>query len=87
MAKHLVSQRLAACVNVLGPIQSIYRWQGKVEEASEALLLIKTEKRLFGRLKSALLRKHPYTTPEIMAIPVAAGEPNYLNWIRASLVR
>lgn len=87
IAQGLVSQRLAACVNIIGGVRSLFRWQGKVESASEQLLVIKTERRLFRRLQAAIKASHPYQVPEIIALPIIAGDSDYLLWIRQSLSR
>ena len=81
IADSLVTQEVAACVNVLAECASVYRWQGKVERASEVPLLIKTTRAAYPRLESALRKLHPYELPEIIALPVSGGLPEYLNWI------
>jgi periplasmic divalent cation tolerance protein len=81
IADTLVTEGVAACVNVLGECASVYRWQGKVERASEVPLLIKTTRAAYPRLESALRELHPYELPEIIALPVSAGLPEYLNWV------
>jgi periplasmic divalent cation tolerance protein len=85
LARLLVEQRLAACVNVVGGVRSFYRWKGAVEEASERLLVIKTSRALFPALKAALEAAHSYETPEALALPVLDGAANYLNWLEESL--
>jgi periplasmic divalent cation tolerance protein len=86
IAKTVVDARLAACVNILGaPIESIYRWKGEVETASEFLLVMKTTKARFAKLRDAVLKAHSYDVPEIIALPITAGSPNYLEWIAASV--
>ena len=78
--------RLAACVNILpGAVTSIYRWKGKVESASERLLLIKTSKKQLAKLRAAVVRMHSYDVPEFIALPIAAGSPAYLDWIEENL--
>lgn len=77
----LIEGRLAACVNVLPPIQSIYRWQGKVERAEEILLLIKTTRDRFPALRDRIQQLHSYDTPEIVAVPITAGSEKYLAWL------
>lgn len=81
IAQALVERRLAACVNILAPCRSVYRWQGKVEEASEIPLLIKSTAARYAELESALRELHPYEVPEIIALPIAAGLPAYLGWV------
>jgi periplasmic divalent cation tolerance protein len=81
IADSLVTDGVAACVNILAECASIYRWQGKVEHASEVPLLIKTSRAAYPQLESALRKLHPYELPEIIALPVSAGLPEYLNWV------
>lgn len=81
LARELVEQRLAACVNVLAECVSIYRWKGAVESASETPVLIKTPAHRYGALEQAIRSLHPYEVPEIVAMPVAAGLPEYLAWV------
>ena len=83
LARSLVEDRLAACVNILAPCRSIYRWQGQVETAAEVPLLIKTGAECYPALEAALRERHPYEVPEIIALPVAAGLPAYLGWVAA----
>ncbi|HKX26193.1 MAG TPA: divalent-cation tolerance protein CutA [Blastocatellia bacterium] len=86
LAQWLVEQKLAACVQVLPPMISIYRWQNKIERASEHLLLIKTTRAAFPVLEARLKKAHPYQTAEIIAVPVVAGSEEYLAWL-TELVR
>jgi periplasmic divalent cation tolerance protein len=81
VAEALVIQRVAACVNVLAECVSIYRWEGKLEHANEVPLLIKTTRAAYPKLEEALRELHPYELPEIIALPVDAGLPEYLNWV------
>ena len=81
IARVLVEKRLAGCVQVLGPMTSIYRWKGKIETASEWLCLIKSRQELYGAIEAAIRSLHPYQTPEIMATPVTAGSRDYLDWL------
>jgi len=85
LAHLLVESELAACVQVLPQITSVYRWQGRVEQAAETLLLIKTTRAAFPRLEAAIKENHPYQTPEIIALPVEAGSNDYLDWLAASI--
>lgn len=85
IARALVEKRLAACGNILeAPVRSIYRWKGKVETAKEYLLLIKTSRRRFKALQDEVKRLHGYDVPEIIALPIASGSPEYLKWISES---
>lgn len=83
IARLLVEQRLAACVNILAPCTSVYRWDGAIEQASEVPLLIKTSAARYPALEEALRAAHPYEVPEIVALPISAGLPAYLNWVDA----
>ncbi len=84
LASDLVKRRLAACVNVISGVASIYRWEGKVEREEEALLVIKTSSERIDALMRALPDLHPYDTPELLALPVGAGLSSYVEWVRAS---
>ena len=81
LANALVTRRLAACVNLLPPCRSVYQWEGKVEQAVEVPLLIKTTEACYPALEAAIRELHPYQTPEIIALPVAHGLPAYLQWV------
>jgi periplasmic divalent cation tolerance protein len=84
IARALVEGRLAACGNILeAPVRSIYRWKGKVEAAKEYLLLIKTSRKRFAALRDTVRRLHSYEVPEIVALPMVEGSPEYLRWISA----
>lgn len=83
LARHLVETRVAACVNILPGARSIYRWEGKVEEAGEHLLLIKSVRERFSALRAEIERMHSYEVPEIMALPVVDGSEAYLAWMGA----
>jgi periplasmic divalent cation tolerance protein len=85
LARTLVDARLAACVTVISPVRSFYRWNGAVTDASEWLLVIKTSRPLFDRLRAALESAHSYELPEILALPVVEGSANYLSWIDSEL--
>lgn len=84
IASTLVEERLAACVNIIGPVNSIYRWRGAIENATEYLLMIKTRSDLYGKLEQRVRELHSYEVPEIIALAIDAGEINYLNWINES---
>lgn len=81
LARLLVERRLAACVNCLPGVRSIYRWEGAVEEASETTLLIKTVPDRYADLEAAIRQSHPYLVPEIIAVPSSAGWAPYLAWV------
>lgn len=85
LARRLVEERLAACVNVVSPVRSFYRWQGVVENAAEFLLVIKSSRALFEPLRAVLEAAHSYELPEVIALPVVEGSPNYLSWIDREL--
>jgi periplasmic divalent cation tolerance protein len=83
LAARLVEQRVAACVNVLAPCRSVYRWQGVIEEAREVPMLIKTTAARYAALEAAIRAGHPYELPEIVAVPVSVGLTGYLDWVAA----
>ncbi len=85
LARALVEQRLAACVNVLGDLRSIYRWRDKIEDEPESLLLIKTTAARIAALKAWIAEHHPYDVPEVLVLPVADGLKPYLDWIAAGV--
>jgi periplasmic divalent cation tolerance protein len=81
IAQHLVENRLAACVNVVPQVKSVYRWQEKVESAQEWLLLVKTTAERFALVRDEIRRLHSYELPECIAIPIGDGSAAYLQWI------
>lgn len=83
LAEKLVAEKLAACVNILAPCTSVYRWQGVVETATEIPLLIKSLRSQYGKLEQAIRAAHPYELPEIVAVPIETGLPAYLAWVAA----
>ncbi|HLY19052.1 MAG TPA: divalent-cation tolerance protein CutA [Bryobacteraceae bacterium] len=85
LAQVLVEARVAACVTILPGARSTYRWQGAIESAAECLLMIKSSRPLFDRLRAALEEAHAYEVPEVLAVPVVDGSPNYLNWLEGQL--
>ena len=85
IADFLIEKKLAACVQIIGPITSIYRWQGAVEKSEEFLCLIKSAKKHFPELEKAIKEKHPYETPEIIATPITEGSEDYLSWLRKEI--
>jgi periplasmic divalent cation tolerance protein len=82
IARVLVEERLAACVNRVPGLTSVYRWQGEIHEDSEVLLLIKTRSELFESLRARLVALHPYDVPEVIAFDIAASHAPYLEWLR-----
>ena len=86
LARQLVRERGAACVNVVPRIESIYWWKGKVERGSEALLILKTTRPRLAHLCRRIKTLHPYEVPEILVLPVAQGDPAYLRWLEESLM-
>jgi periplasmic divalent cation tolerance protein len=87
IAAELLERRLAACVQILGPIVSRYRWQGALETAREWQCLAKTEAKLYDELESAVRELHSYEEPEIVAIPILAGSQGYLDWVGESVAQ
>lgn len=85
IARALVTQRLAACVNISSPIRSIYRWQGKLSDDQEVLLVIKTARPLFDRVRRLVEKLHSYQVPEVVCLPIIDAAPNYLNWLTSSV--
>ncbi len=84
IARELVGRQLAACVNILPGVHSVYRWQGAVEEAGEVTVLIKTRRACYAALEAAMATLHPYDVPEIIALPISGGLPAYLGWLAES---
>jgi periplasmic divalent cation tolerance protein len=85
IARRLIEEKLAACVNITQPIQSVYHWEGKLEHSKEFLMLIKTNRDLFPQIKTEIGLIHSYHTPEIICLPIIDGSPNYLQWISDSV--
>lgn len=85
LARALVERRLAACVNIVPNISSVYRWQGAIEESTEWLLVIKTAAALLENLKNELPQMHPYEVPELVALNILDGSESYLNWLASEL--
>lgn len=83
MAMALLEDRLAACVNVMPACRSIYVWQGAIEAADEIPLLIKTSAERYAQVEAVIRKHHPYTVPEIIALPITQGLPAYLEWLAA----
>jgi periplasmic divalent cation tolerance protein len=87
IARELVEQRLAACVQLVGPISSIYRWQGQIETAQEWQCWAKTRRDLYDAVEQAIRVLHPYEVPEILAVPIVAGSAAYLEWLEGETRR
>jgi len=85
IAKHLVEKRWAACVNITSPVRSIYRWEGKVEEAREFVLLLKSTRQLFPTIRKAIIKLHSYKVPEVICLPILDGSQAFLHWIDESV--
>ncbi len=85
IARTLVERRLAACINILPQVESIYRWEGEIEDAQEWLLLIKTTGAAFERVRDAIRELHSYDVPECICISIENGSPEYLQWIGDSV--
>ena len=81
LAAALIEKRMAACVNIAAPVTSVYRWKGKLEEAKEWMLIIKSRRERFEELRVVLEGAHSYELPEVLAIPVVEGSPNFLAWV------
>ena len=84
IAETLISNKLAACVNIIKGVESVYQWQGKIEHDKEILLIIKTRESLFSQVEQTIQELHSYELPEIIAVPIKTGEKNYLNWIQSA---
>ena len=87
IARALIESRLAACVNIIDGLKSIYWWQGKIEEDNELLLIIKTRIEVFEELVLKIKELHPYTVPEIIGLPIIAGSKDYVDWLRNEIKR
>jgi periplasmic divalent cation tolerance protein len=85
IVRRLLNERLIACANIVGPVSSLFWWQGKIDEASEFLVIMKSRKDLFKRLSEKVKETHSYEVPEILELPITEGLPSYLGWMSASL--
>ena len=85
IVRHLLGERLIACANIVGPVSSLFWWEGKIDEADEFLVFMKSKEKLFKRLSERAKEIHSYQVPEIIALPVIEGLPSYLDWLGASL--
>jgi len=81
LAASLVEARLAACVNILGPLRSVYRWQGRVQKDNEVLLIVKTHLDRYSEVERLIVQQHPYELPEVVQVAIRAGSADYLSWI------
>ena len=86
IAEALVGQRLAACVNIISAIQSIYRWEGEITRDQESLMIIKTTDERYAELERSVKEMHSYSTPEVVALKVVRGSQQYLKWLRESVL-
>lgn len=84
IARTVVEERLAACASIIPHTKSVYWWEGKMETATEQLVIIKTRRALFAAVRDRILQLHPYKVPEILAVPVEAGSEEYLRWLKES---
>lgn len=86
IANHLVDEQLAACVNIINGVRSVFRWQGEVESNNEVLLVIKTMAHVYDRMEQTILQYHPYELPEIVIVPISNGEHDYLSWVKRGIL-
>jgi len=87
IAANLVTAQLAACVNIVSGITSVYRWKNRIEKDAEHLLIIKTHSAVFDTLQDSIRKLHPYELPEVIAVPITDGLPEYLDWISTALAQ
>lgn len=87
IARELVERKLAGCVNILPNIRSIYRWEGAIEDEGEVLMIVKTQRSLFEQLRTKVKEMHSYSVPEIIALPIVEGSPEYLAWLKEATAR
>ena len=85
IVRSLLEERLIACANIVGPVSSLFWWQGKIDEENEFLVLMKSHKNLFERISERVMEIHSYDVPEIIALPIVEGSPPYLDWLKTSL--
>lgn len=85
IARRLLDDRLIACANIVGPVSSLFWWENKIDEATEFLAIMKSREELFQKLSERVKELHSYQVPEIIALPIIAGSPSYLNWLDACL--
>jgi periplasmic divalent cation tolerance protein len=82
IGRYLVENKLAACANILSPVTSIFAWEGKICQERESLVILKSKQELFERLSEEVKKRHSYSVPEIIVLPLVAGSPDYLKWIQ-----
>ncbi|HUI73182.1 MAG TPA: divalent-cation tolerance protein CutA [Spirochaetia bacterium] len=87
IARAIVGRRLAACAQVTGEVASVYWWKGQVEEAKERLIILKTEKSLVSSIRDELRSLHPYEVPELVFLPITAGNPEYMTWLSETIFK
>src|SRR5687768_11665144 len=85
IARQLLEERLVACANLIAPVSSLYRWQGKIADERECLMVIKTTRAQFEAVRACVEKLHSYAVPEVIALPIVDGAANYLNWIAESV--
>jgi periplasmic divalent cation tolerance protein len=85
IAKHLLKQRLIACANIIGPVSSLFHWSGKMENAEEYLIFMKSRRDLFDKLAETVKALHSYEVPEILVLPIVGGSKEYLSWLGSCL--
>jgi len=85
IARHLLERRLIACASLVPQIRSLYTWEGKIADERECLMVLKSSREMFSELQAEIEKLHSYSVPEIIALPIVAGSPNYLTWIAESM--
>ena len=86
ISEYLIENKLAACVNIVPNIISVYKWEGKIVEGQEYLMIIKTKEKLFKKVEKAIIERHEYSLPEIVAVPIIKGNRDYLKWLKSETV-
>jgi periplasmic divalent cation tolerance protein len=83
LSKKILSERLAACVNIINSVHSLFHWQGKIEDDQESLMIVKTRSVLLDQLKTFVQENHPYDVPEVIALPIVGGSDDYMEWMKS----